>query len=181
MPVLKIHYYNNQLIHFVTLTIIEWIDIFTKEIYFEKLIESLKFCQQNKGLEIYAYVFMTNHIHIMCRSSGDYSLVNILQSFKRHTTSVCKDLISKDSRKYIKALINTSYYKKDTNRFQLWQDYNYPIPIESEKFLLIKLNYIHNNPVKKQYVLKPEDWVYSSARNYILKDDSIIRVKKWYE
>ena len=87
-------------------------------------------------------------------------------------------MLEKDNRKYISALIKSSYSKKKNTAFQIWQRENYPEIIESEKFFLQKINYIHNNPVKKCYVAKPEDWLYSFARNYLLNDSSVIVVDR---
>ena len=48
--------------------------------------------------------------------------------------------------------------------------------IRSEKWFFQKLNYIHNNPVKAGLVEMPEDWSYSSGRNYINGDHSVIKI-----
>jgi len=121
---------------------------------------------------------MTNHLHCLVSAKESYHLENIVASFKKFTTSQIKELLEKDNRKYISALIESSYSKKKNNSFQIWQRENYPEIIESEKFFLQKLNYIYNNPVKKCYVSKPEDWLYSSAKNYLLNDDSVIVVNR---
>lgn len=55
--------------------------------------------------------------------------------------------------------------KLDQN-YKVWQDGFHPIGLQSEYFYQQKLNYIHENPVRKKYVRKPEHWFYSSARNY---------------
>lgn len=164
MPSVKIHNENENFPHFLTFTIIEWIDIFTSEKYFDVLLNVMKYCKDNLGLEVYAYVFMTNHIHVIWKAKDGYSLSKIVQSFKRQTTKEIKKLILSDSRKYIAGLIKTSKYKRSS--FQVWQENNYPEVIETGRFLKTKLDYIHNNPVKKGLVSKPEFWTYSSASNY---------------
>ena len=50
-------------LHFVTLQVVDWIDVFTRENYRKIIVENLNFCQKNKGLEIYGWVIMSNHIH----------------------------------------------------------------------------------------------------------------------
>ncbi|HEY5614884.1 MAG TPA: transposase, partial [Bacteroidota bacterium] len=62
--------------------------------------------------------------------------------------------------------------------YKVWQQGSHPEAITSQKFFVQKLNYIHENPVRKGYVEKPEHWVYSSARNYFLGDDTIIKIDK---
>ena len=166
MPALKIHPENENAIHFLTFTTIEWIDIFTKPCYFHLLIESLKYCQYNLGLKIYGYVFMTNHVHFLWQARDGFKLSKIVQSYKRFTTEKLKLLIKKDQRKYINGLIQSSFYKKAGNTFQVWQENNYPEYVETEKFFQTKLNYIHLNPMRKEYVDNPLYWFYSSARFY---------------
>lgn len=204
MPVYKIDP-NPEKMHFITMSTVDWVDIFTKAVYFEILINSLKFCQKEKGLIIHAYVLMTNHLHMIVRCArllgsqassqrafgapplrGDHTsfasdhqskprLSQILQDFKRHTaTKIFKEL-QEDNRTYIQEVLR--YQRSNKNiEFQLWQHDNHPIVIESDKFFQQKLVYIHNNPVKQQFVEAPEHWLYSSARNYYFNDHSIIDV-----
>ena len=160
---------------FVTLTVIEWINIFTHKKYFDVLLESLKYCKKSKGLKLYGFVFMTNHIHLII-SDINCKLDNIIRDYKHFTTTQIKKLLQQDRRSYILRLIENSIYKKKGQEFQIWQRENFPKFIETEEFFLQKLNYIHQNPVKKGYVEKPEDWKYSSAGNYYLNDYSLIKL-----
>lgn len=176
MPIPRIPKNDENLPYFLTLTTIEWINIFTSEKYFKILIDSLKYCQK-QGLLIHGYVFMTNHIHLIV-SSMNNSLSNLIQSFKRYTTKEIKRALQQDRRQHISKLIEKSFSKKKDSIFQIWQTSNYPEFIETDKFLFQKLDYIHNNPVEKGYVNKPEEWKYSSARNYELGDDSVIKINK---
>ena len=176
MPVSKIHLENENQIHFLTFTTIEWIDIFTKLEYFELLSKSVNYCQANLGLKVYGYVFMTNHLHFLWQAKEGKKLSDIVRSYKRFTTEKIKPLVKRDSRKYINGLIRTSFYKRTRNKFQVWQDYNYPELTETEKFFQQKLNYIHNNPVEKGYVANPEDWFYSSAGFYLSGEVGSIKI-----
>jgi REP element-mobilizing transposase RayT len=163
MSTLRINKLNENIMHYSTITIIEWIDIFTKPEYFEIITDSLTYCRKNKGLELYDFIIMTNHLHLIVRANEGNELSDIINSFKRHTTKKILKQLEKDNRKYILNLIKNSFARKKGNDRQIWQRENCPVPIMSEKFYLEKVNYIFNNPVRKQYVEKPEDWVYSSA------------------
>ena len=101
--------------HFLTLTVIEWINIFTKRKYFEILIENLKFYQR-KGLQVHAYVLMTNHLHLIV-SSKRKPLANLIQSFKSYTTREIKKALEKDERKHIIKLIKNSFSKRRLDSF----------------------------------------------------------------
>jgi len=176
MPTPRIHHPDQNLTYFITLTVIEWIDVFTKPQYSQVIINSLKYCQENKGLVLYEYVIMTNHLHLIVRAQEGYKLSQIISDFKKHTTREILKLLKQDRRKYIINLINNSFSKKKDAKQQIWQRENYPEVIASEKFYYQKANYIHQNPVRKKYVIKPEDWLYSSARNRLLDDQSIIQI-----
>ena len=176
MPTPRINRDNENSIHFLTLTIIEWMNIFTKPQYFKIIIDSLKFCQKYKGLLLYEYVIITNHIHLISQAKNNYKLSQIISDFKKHTTAEILKSLSLDNRKYILNLIKQSFTRKKGYQNQIWQRENYPEIIESEIFYLQKAKYIHNNPVVKGYVNKCHDWLYSSARNRYLDDDSIIKV-----
>jgi len=176
MPPKRINQENENLTHFLTITIIEWIDIFTKSQYFQIIIDSLKYCQKNKGLLLYEFIIMTNHIHLIARAKEKYKLSQIISDFKKHTTREILKELEKDNRKYILNLIKNSFSKKKDYQNQIWQRENYPEPIINEKFLNEKIRYIYNNPLKKEYVTKQEDWLYSSARNRILNDNIVIKL-----
>ncbi len=81
---------SNEL-DFVTLTIVDWIDVFTRQIYFDLIIDNLDFCQQKKHPEVYEYVVMTNHLHMICLGR-DKALSDILRDFKTFTSKRLSDL-----------------------------------------------------------------------------------------
>lgn len=176
MPPKRIKQENENAIHFLTITIIEWIDIFTKPEYFHIVIDSLKYCRKNKGLLLYEFVIMTNHLHLIAKAKEGYKLSQIISDFKKHTTKEIIKELEKDSRRYILNLIKNSFSRKKDYQNQIWQRENYPEIIVNENFLSEKIKYIYNNPVKKEYVAKSEDWLYSSARNRTLNDNSVIEL-----
>ncbi|MDD5732104.1 MAG: transposase [Patescibacteria group bacterium] len=179
MSIPKINKESKNQIHFLTLTTIEWLDIFTKPGYYKILIDSLKFCCKNKGLLIYEYVFMTNHIHLILQAKEGFGLDEIIRDFKRHTTREIIKTLEQDRRKYILKLIGTSLSKNSEDSLQIWQSGNYPEIIETENFLNQKIDYIHNNPVVKEYVEKPEDWFYSSAGYRLVDKESLLELEEY--
>ncbi len=168
---------NEKETHFLTFRVIEWINVFTEPVYFDKIINILEFCQKNKGLLLHAYVIMTNHMHVIV-TAKEGNLSSVVRDFKSYTTRELKNSLKNDNRKYIIRLIKKSFSKRKGQNFQIWHSGNWPVLIESEEFYQQKLDYIHDNPVEKQYVSQPEHWLYSSARNYYLDDDSVIKVDK---
>jgi len=61
-------------LYYLTFQIVGWVDIFTRQVYRDIAIESLKYCQQNKGLCIFAYVIMSNHIHLLAPAKRSFKL-----------------------------------------------------------------------------------------------------------
>jgi REP element-mobilizing transposase RayT len=165
---------NQNTVHFLTITAVEWIDIFTKPEYFKIIADSLTFCRKNKGLLLFDFVIMTNHLHLLAKAKEEAKLSSIIQDFKRHTSREILKQLANDNRRYILNLIKNSFKRKSGVDRQLWQRENYPVPIISEKFYFEKARYILNNPIRKGYVRQPEDWVYSSAKYRLYNQPSII-------
>lgn len=71
--------------YFITTTVVDWIDLFTRVNHKETIIDTLKYSQKEKGLEIYSYVIMPSHIHMLCRMKEGYVFSDFIRDFKRHT------------------------------------------------------------------------------------------------
>ena len=161
-------------LYFISSTIVEWIPVFTSVNYFEILIDSMKHCQKNKNLKIYAFVILENHFHMIVVSER---LLRTIQSLKRHTAQEIIMAVENQEKKWL--LNQLAFYKKRHkihSAHQIWQEGFHPELILNDKMLIQKFDYIHQNPVKKGYVDKPEHWRYSSARNFILDDHSVIEL-----
>ena len=163
MPSLRINFNNKNLPHYITLTVNNWYYLFDRHHRWQILADSLNYCVQHKHLKLYGFVFMLNHIHLIVHSPD---CVAFIRDFKRFTTQELKKNLQKHEPNVLKLFIDKENSATELEqKFQFWQKTNLPLPIESEKFLLQKLNYIHNNPVTKQYTTKPEHWYWSSANS----------------
>ena len=88
----KIH--NQKALHFLTLTTVGWIDVFTRATYKDILIDSLKHCTAKKGLILYAYVIMSNHVHLVAQATSEtQTLSDIIRDFKSFTAKQIKKKI----------------------------------------------------------------------------------------
>ncbi len=164
-------FHNSESAYFVSFAVVEWIDVFIRNEYKDIVLRSLSYSQQNKGMEIFAWCIMTNHVHLVFRSVGEYKPEDLLGDLKRFTSrEIIKAIIDnpKESRKdwlleqFRKAADQTS----NVNKYQFWRHDNKPIELWSNKVIAEKINYIHNNPVEEGLVYRPEDYVYSSAGDY---------------
>jgi putative transposase len=154
-------------VFFVTLTVAGWTDVFIRAEYRDEIIANLNFCHAKKGLRIYAFCLMTNHLHMIAACEEGH-LNTVLGHFKSFTAKKMMALIrenSKESRRtsLVNRLTFLSHIRQRDANYQFWESNNYPEQIENDHFYLQKERYIHLNPVRAGFVLRPEDWLHSSA------------------
>lgn len=157
-------FHNPDGIYFTTLTVEGWTDVFTRNEYKNILIDNLQYCQQNKGLEIFAWCIMTNHLHLIIRAKEGFLLQDILRDFKKFTSKVLVKAIKENIRESRKEILLKQFVTPQGIRF--WQRDNKPIELWSNAVISQKLHYIHQNPVEEGIVFKAEEYMYSSAYDY---------------
>lgn len=155
MPINQVNKNLNQSLYFITPTVNNWYYIFDRHNRWQILADSIKYCQKYKNLEIHSYVFMLNHLHLIIKSSD---VAGFLRDFKKYTS---KKLI--ENIREFEPNVLELFKDKNSEGYSVWKKDNQPRVIENEKFFMQKLNYIHNNPVIKGYVERPEYWKWSSA------------------
>jgi putative transposase len=176
----KYKFKNEEGAYFISFAIVNWIDVFTRDIYFSCIVESLDFCRKNKGMEIYGYCIMPSHIHLIFRSSNN-DPSGLIRDFKGFTSKKMINLIrdnTQESRKEWLLWMLERAGKKNSNltKYQFWQQNNHPIEIWTLKVFEQKLNYVHQNPVQTGFVTDPIDYKYSSARNYGNYDQTVLEI-----
>jgi REP element-mobilizing transposase RayT len=173
---------DENALYFLTCATVEWIDVFTRQKCKNIFSESVNYCVANKGLIVYGWVLMSNHFHFIARAKEGYKLSGIFRDMKKHITKSIVKLIKEEPESKGQWLLNEMKKAGKVNSkkqtYQLWRNDNHPIYLFSKKVILQKLNYIHNNPVKKGIVEYPEKYSYSSAMDYsgkkgIIKVESI--------
>lgn len=100
---------DQTLPHFITPTVVDWIDVFTRQSYRDIVIESLDYCIANKGMILYGYVIMSNHIHMIVQSE-EGKLSDLIRDFKKYT-----------AKKFLKVF--KTIRKVEENGF--WNDLNW--------------------------------------------------------
>lgn len=158
-------------IYFCTFATIGWIDLFTRPIYKEIVIENLRYCQQQKGLRLFAWVIMTNHLHLIVGHDNG-KLSDVLRDFKSYTSKQLYKTIKEEPesrRLWMLRMFEWAGRENPNNKaFQIWQQDNHPkllLPYD-DSFGRQKLEYIHMNPVRAGIVEEPEHYLHSSARDY---------------
>ena len=155
--------------YFLTMTAVEWIDAFMRKEHKMILSDSLNYCILNKGLEIFSYVIMSSHLHMIAQAKYG-NLNDVVRDFKKYSAFRIIQSISseQESRKdwMIPLLKAGGQKQKIKSKSQLWQYNNHAVEVYSPGFTLSKIKYIHNNPVEAGLVDRPEDFLFSSAKDY---------------
>jgi REP element-mobilizing transposase RayT len=166
--------------HFITATVVDWVDVFSRKAYRDCIIESLDFCIKNKGMILYGFVIMSNHIHLIIQSDKN-KLSDLIRDFKKFTAKTILHKIETEPESradwMLKRFVFACKSHSRNEKYQFWQYGNHPEEIFSEKFFWSKLDYIHLNPVRAGIVAKASHYVYSSASNYV-NDNGIITITK---
>ncbi|AEA44309.1 REP-associated tyrosine transposase [Fluviicola taffensis] len=156
--------------YYLTLTIVGWVDIFTRECYQKIIIETLQYYIKNKTLHVYSYCIMSNHIHLIVNVDMEFSLSDIIRDFKKYTSRKIVETIrtEPESRRewLLKHFETAAIIHSKTKNHKVWQDGNHAIELYNERFTWTKVQYIHQNPVRAGLVTSAEFWKYSSASNY---------------
>lgn len=163
---------NQAAIHFITFAVVEWVDVFTRMDYRDIVLESIRFCQLEKGMLLHSWCIMSNHLHLIISAKNE-DLSDVLRDFKKFTS---KQIISaieankqESRREWILRIFKEAGEKNNRNsEYQFWRQNNQPMELYSAAFIFQKMNYIHNNAVEAGIVEKAEDYLYSSARDYKL-------------
>ena len=169
--------------HFLTFTIIDWVDVFTNKEYKLEIVDSMNYCIKEKGLMVYGWVIMSNHIHCIWQAKEGFALSEIIRDFKKFTAKRILDMLATEPESRREWMIRKfEFAGKRLNRikkYKFWKDDNHAIYLGDMDTLLLeqKLNYIHNKPVKSMIVIEPQHYLFSSARDYC-DELGLVAIKK---
>jgi putative transposase len=156
--------YEDQQPHFCTCTVVNWLPIFSSRAVAQIILDSLQFLQEYERLTLYAYVLQENHLHLVASS---HALSQEIANFKSFTAKkIIQFFTERNAQHILRQLKEMKAAHKHDRTYQLWQEGSHPKQILGETMMRQKIEYIHNNPVKRGYVDDPVHWRYSSARNY---------------
>ena len=162
--------------YFCTITVLDWLPVLIEAAYIDPIIDSLRFCRERKGLQLFAYVVMPNHVHLIA-AAGEH-LQPVMRDFKRFTSRAIHDRLKQDGRGAILNWLQvaTQRSRRQRDELGLWRPGFHPQALFSHDVFEQKLNYLHENPVRKGLVRHPDDWRHSSAAFYSGRGDSCLVV-----
>jgi REP element-mobilizing transposase RayT len=161
---------------FLTCSVVGWLPVFTKPETVQILLDSWQFLQDHNRLTLLGYVVLENHVHFIASAQDlskevdfkSYTARRVIDHLREHHVSTILDGLEYHQSR-----------RKTDREFQLWQEGRHPQVIETEAILRQKLEYIHQNPVKRGYVGDPTHWRYSSARNYARMESLVSVITDW--
>ncbi len=158
--------------HFLTFTVIDWVDVFSSKEYKLAIVDSMNYCVKEKGLIVYGWVIMSNHIHAIWEAREGYQLSDIIRDFKKFTAkNIIRMIIEGPESRKVWLLKKFEFAGGRLNRiskYKFWKDSNHAICLDDSDTEMIeqKLEYLHNNPVEAMLVNDAKDYIFSSAGDY---------------
>ena len=169
--------YESHGAHFITSTVVEWLPVFISPACCDILVRSLEHCRIHRGLKIYGWVIMENHFHAVVEGED---LADTVANFKKFTAHEILAQLGVERREWL--LNQLAFYcaaHKTASKHQVWQEGVHPQQIMGDEMMRQKLDYLHNNPVKRGWVTAPEHWRYSSAHEWLGGALPVLKCDAW--
>jgi len=158
--------------YFITFNTVDWIDVFIRPVYKQVVVHTLNHFIEQKGLMVYAWCLMTNHLHLLASPREGYVISEIEKEYKSFTTNKILEAIDTEPearRNWMMDHFENFGIKLGLlKKFHVWQNCSNPVFIDLRKTptVLEQFHHIHQNPVRDRIVDTPAEYLYSSARDY---------------
>jgi REP element-mobilizing transposase RayT len=166
-------------VFFWTATINQWQKLLGEDIYKEVIIDSLAYLDNAGKIDVFAFVIMPNHIHLIWRTKELNGRETAQGSFLKYTAHEFRKMLLSEGGEKLPS------YKVDAEnkKYEFWQRDSLAIPLYSREIAFQKLKYIHNNPLAEHWQLArhPCDYKYSSAKYYELNEKNFSFLKDLWE
>ncbi len=151
---------------FITLKTNKNVHVFTSKKYFNIILNSLDYCQKDKGMQILAYAILSNHLHLVFRIKENIVLRDLIRDFKHFTANQIIELLKQDNQLRILNIFQKSARELKDRKHKVWRRTTHPEVIYSDKFLEQKIKYVDINAVHHRIVNDPIRYLYTSFHNH---------------
>lgn len=165
-------------LYFITTTAASHRPIFQRDVVKHILVDSMNYMRVSGWINLYAFVIMPNHIHLITRFLSDHQISDVMREFKKHTSKqIIRQFQAEDNQSAL-TMLRKAANDIPGQEFKVWEHGYDARDIFSPDFLQQKLDYIHFNPCRPQWKLveQPEDYPWSSARYYYAGKTAIINI-----
>ncbi len=152
-------------VFYVMCTVSQWVDVFTRPVYMDIVLELLDEMRRNDGLSIYSWVIMSNRVQFVCAAKNEHDVDSLINSFKKQTSDRIITAIEHNEGEQRKAWLFW-LLKQIGGNISLWQSNYEKEELISRDAFYHKTDLMHLGPVKAGLVDKPSDYRYSSARDF---------------
>ncbi len=168
--------FNPDHLYFVTSTAVQHRHLFKRDVMKRIIVDILDCMRLRKRFKLYAFVIMPNHIHIIIQCLAEDSLANVIRDLKKHIADRLIRHYRVEGNQAVLDFLASVVTRSERQRYKVWEDGYNAKDIFSPKFLHQKMTYIHGNPCQPHWNLveHPEDYIWSSARFYLLGEPAII-------
>lgn len=161
---------NQEALYFLTFTVVGWIDVFTRREYKLEIVNSLNYCIDKKGLTVYCWCLMSNHLHLIAQAQEGHRMSDIIRDFKKFTAKKIIKIIETEPESRRGWMLNQFVYAgrnlKRISKYKFWKGDSHAIELDNASLMMQKIEYVHQNPVEAMIVAEPEDYLFSSAVDY---------------
>jgi putative transposase len=170
-------FHDNDHPYFVTCTVLEWLPIFANPEAVDIVLDSWNWLIQRRRIALFGYVVLENHLHWLFEATNPSREV---AAFKAHTAKELVKLLQREGRdSNLSRLRRAKLRHKSDRHHQLWQEGSHPKALLTREMLVQKLEYTHDNPVRRGYVGEAEHWCLSSARDYTGRPGRVTVTRDW--
>ena len=160
--------FKSQYFYFVTTTAVGHAHLFKQDVIKRIIVDSLHHIRTTRGVKLFIFVIMPNHIHIIAQFSDDYPLADMTRDFKKSTArQIYRQFQAEGNAKVLSLLQKEG--RKVKQEYKVWEDGYDARDVFSKVFLQQKMDYIHHNPCQPQWKLAelPEQYLWSTAGFYL--------------
>lgn len=165
-------YTEKEACYFITFQTVDWVDVFIRPVYKQVIVHTLNHFIESRGLVVYAWCLMTNHLHLLAQAKQGYVIADLEKEYKSFTATKILEAIDTEPglRKewMLKRFENFGNMLGLIKKYHVWQNCSHPLYIDLKRtdLLIEHFKYIHYNPVRDKIVDMAEEYLYSSARDY---------------
>ena len=170
--------FNPDHLYFVTTTAVQRRHLFRRDVMKRLIVDSLDCMRLRERLKLYVFVIMPNHIHVIMQCYPEDSLADVMRDLKKHAADRIIRQYRAEGNQPALDFLASMVTRPEKQRYKVWEDGYDARDVFSPAFLRQKMTYSHNNPCQPHWNLveRPEDYIWSSVRYYLLGEPAIIPV-----